>query len=141
MRLLEDQALGEPVTQAAHLLATVLGQDLTDDDGVFRIARKVAADRVISTVDPQARHGHKTNSRSFAGYRGHIAIDPDAEIITATEAEAQAAVYGDAAYGAGELLARLDNAGVHNGLKVQPPSRVKGPVPQDRFDIDLDTGP
>jgi O6-methylguanine-DNA--protein-cysteine methyltransferase len=39
---------------------------------------------------------------------------------------ARAAVYGDAAYGAGELLARLDNAKIHNGLKVQPASAVKG---------------
>jgi hypothetical protein len=45
----------------------------------------VAKDRVISTVDPEARHGHKTAARSFDGYKGHIAIDPDSEIITATE--------------------------------------------------------
>ena len=36
-------------------------------------------------------------------------------------------------------MARLDDIGVHNGLKVQPPSRVKGHFPKDRFDIDLDT--
>jgi hypothetical protein len=36
----------------------------------FRIARKVAADRVISTVDHQARHGHKTNAHGFDGYQG-----------------------------------------------------------------------
>ena len=71
--------------QAATLLATVLGQDLEDgDDGVIRIARRVAHDRVISTVDPDARHGHKTNARSFDGYKGHLALDPDAELITAT---------------------------------------------------------
>ena len=51
---------------------------------MLRVARKVAPDRVISTADPQARHGHKTNHRGFDGYKGHIAIDPDAEIITAT---------------------------------------------------------
>jgi hypothetical protein len=166
LTLLEGREQDEAVTHAARLLATVLGQDLTDgEDGVFRIARRVASDRVISTVDPQARHGHKTNAHSFDGYKGHIAIDPDTEIITATEvtpgnsgdaevaerlltdilpaeaeaeADDQAAVYGDAAYGAGELLARLDNAYVHNGLKVQPPARVKGHFPKDRFDIDLD---
>src|SRR5918912_818891 len=55
-----------------------------DDDGVFRIARKVARDRVISTVDPEARHGHKTVNRSFDGYKGHVAEDPDSEIVTAT---------------------------------------------------------
>jgi hypothetical protein len=51
---------------------------------VFRIARRVAKDRVISTVDPQARHGHKTAARGFDGYKGHVGIDPDSEIITAT---------------------------------------------------------
>ena len=67
------------------LLATVVGQDLEDgDDGVLRIARKVAQDRVISTVDPEARHGHKTRAKSFDGYKGHAAIDPDSEIITET---------------------------------------------------------
>jgi hypothetical protein len=170
LRALEDRSWGDPVRRAAELLATVLGQDLTEGgDGVLRITRTVAADRVISTVDSQARHGHKTNARGFDGYKGHIAIDPDSEIITATEvtpgnsgdaeaaghlltdilpseaeaeaeAEAgeQAAVYGDAAYGAGELLAQLDNNNVHNGLKVQPPARVKGHFGKDQFDIDLD---
>jgi len=43
------------------LLATVLGQDLdTGEDGVFRIARRVAKDRVISTVDPQTNVGKAT---------------------------------------------------------------------------------
>jgi hypothetical protein len=59
-------------------LATVLGQDLEQaDDGVFHIARRVAKDRVISTVDLQARPGHKTAARGFDGYKGHVAVDPD----------------------------------------------------------------
>jgi putative transposase len=33
---------------------------LISPDGVFRIARRVRARRVISTVDPDTRHGHKT---------------------------------------------------------------------------------
>ena len=36
-----------------------------------------------STVDPQARHGHKTNHRGFDGYKAHAAVGPDSEIITA----------------------------------------------------------
>ncbi len=73
-----DPALGE----AAALLATVLGQDLDEDaDGTFRIARRVARDRIISTVDPEARHGHKTAAHGFDGYKGHLALDPDAELI------------------------------------------------------------
>jgi hypothetical protein len=82
---LDGRTLTTEVTQAAALVATVVGQDLEQrDDGIFRIARRVAKDRVISTVDPEARHGHKTAARGFDGYKGHIAIDPDSEIITAT---------------------------------------------------------
>ncbi|MEO6774220.1 MAG: IS1182 family transposase [Kofleriaceae bacterium] len=83
---LDDRKLDPAVTQAAKLVATVVGQDLEQrEDGMFRIARRVAPDRVISVVDPEARHGHKTAARGFDGYKGHIAIDPDSEIITATE--------------------------------------------------------
>ena len=157
--------LPEPVTQAMRLLATVLGQDLeTGSDGALRVARKVATDRVISTVDPEARHGHKTNHRGFDGYKGHVAVDPDSEIITATAVTAgntgdvepvadlitdltdpadgpdsgAAAVYGDAAYGAGEILARLDTAGIDAKTKVQPPVAPTGKFTKDRFDINLD---
>src|SRR6266511_3087811 len=77
--------LSGALAQAAALLATVLGQDLDQDEaGGFRIARRVAKDRVISTVDPDTRHGHKTSARGFDGYKGHVGIDPDTEIITAT---------------------------------------------------------
>jgi len=85
LRVLDGQELGEAVEQAARLLATVLGQDLqADGDGVFRIARRVAKDRVISTVDPDARHGRKTSARGFDGYKGHAAVDPDSELVTGT---------------------------------------------------------
>jgi hypothetical protein len=93
---LEGRPLSQPVVEAASLLATVLGQDLEQrEDGSYAIARKVAADRVISTVDPDARHGHKTAARGFDGYKGHVALDPDSEIITDTEVTAGSA--GDAA--------------------------------------------
>jgi hypothetical protein len=52
---LEGRKLGPELDKAAQLLATVVGQDLDQDgDGVFRIARRVAKDRVISSVDPQS---------------------------------------------------------------------------------------
>ncbi len=85
LAVLHGRELGPAVSQAGALVATVIGQDLdTDADGVFRIARRVARDRVISTVDPDARHGHKTAARGFDGYKGHVGVDPDSEIITAT---------------------------------------------------------
>lgn len=95
---LDGRTLTSEVTQAAKLVATVVGQDLEQrDDGMFRIARRVAKDRVISTVDPETRHGHKTAARGFDGYKGHIAIDPDSEIITATTVTAGNVADGDVA--------------------------------------------
>ncbi|HXH59589.1 IS1182 family transposase [Iamia sp.] len=83
---LEGRELDAEVADAAALVATVVGQDLEkSEDGTFRIARRVAKDRVISTVDPEARHGHKTAARGFDGYKGHAATDPDSEIITNTK--------------------------------------------------------
>jgi hypothetical protein len=100
---LDGRKLSEAVGQAAALLAAVAGQDLDEgEDGVFRIARRVAKDRIISTVDPQARHGHKTAARGFDGYKGHVAVDPDSELICATTVTA--GNVGDAR-AADELLA------------------------------------
>jgi Transposase domain (DUF772)/Transposase DDE domain len=97
--------LGPDAAKAAELLATVIGQDIEEtDDGRFIIAKGVAPDRVLSLVDPQARHGHKTSAHGFDGYKGHIAADPDSEIITA--AEVGPGNTGDAAMAAA-LLADL----------------------------------
>lgn len=100
--VLEGGELTAEVGDAAAMLATVVGQDLeAGDDGVLRIVRGVAADRVISTEDPDARHGHKTQARGYDGYKGHIAEDPDSEIITNTKVTP--ANVGDGAVGA-ELI-------------------------------------
>jgi hypothetical protein len=167
LAVLDGRVLAPEVEQAARLLATVLGQDLEQDGDVFAIARKVAAGRVISTVDPEARHGHKTARRSFDGYKGHLAEDPDSEIITATEVtagnagdgepaaglladilhapderagQARAEVYGDAAYGTGPLLAELDGADIEVMVKVQAANAPGGRFSKDAFTIDLEAG-
>jgi hypothetical protein len=99
LALLDGREVNDVVAQAAELLASVVGQDLEETgDGVFRIARRVAPDRIISTVDPQARHGHKTSAKGFDGYKGHAAIEPDSEIITDTAVSAANA--GDASVAA-----------------------------------------
>src|SRR6516225_8840603 len=70
---LDGQQLPLSAIAAADVLALVAGQDVEEgDDGVFRIARKTARDRVISTVDTQARHGHKSRHRRFDGYKAHL---------------------------------------------------------------------
>ena len=98
LALLDGMELGPEVVQAATLLARVAGQDLeTGEDGGFRIARRMAPNRIISTVDPEARHGHKTQARGFDGYKGHIALDPDHEVITATAVTAGNIAAGAAA--------------------------------------------
>jgi hypothetical protein len=85
---LSDATMDEPAAQALALLALVAGQDVEPavgsdgTDGRWRIARKVAEDRVISTVDPDARHTRKSPEARRDGYRAHVAADPDTGIIT-----------------------------------------------------------
>lgn len=46
-------------------------------------------------MDPQTRHGHKTSARGFDGYKGHIAVDPDSEIIVTAGNAGDASVATD----------------------------------------------
>lgn len=162
LRVLDGRDLAGDVADAGLLLATVLGQDLEPDtDGRFTIARRVAKDRVISVVDPDARHGHKTAARGFDGYKGHIAVDPDSEIITDTTVTAgnagdasvakdligdlhdrvegeEATVYGDNAYGTGAFQDHLENSNIESRCKTQRPVNTNGLFPKDAFDINLD---
>jgi hypothetical protein len=87
----------------------------------------VAPDRVISTVDPEARHGHKTSARGFDGYKGHLAIDPDSEIITATEVTA--GNVGDAVPAEALLQDVLAPAGSDADAKPAPGSEPATPEP------------
>jgi hypothetical protein len=128
--VLDGHVLRGVAADAAELLGLVAGQDVErDEDGQFRIVRGVARDRIISTVDPEARHGHKSRARRFDGYKGHVSIDPDSELIdevTVTPANAadqdaavdllepcagldqKPVVMGDSAYAGGQLREALD---------------------------------
>jgi hypothetical protein len=85
---LEGRRLDERAAGALALLALVAGQDAgpaegsDGRDGRWRIARKVAGDRTISTVDPEARHTRKSPEARRDGYRAHLAADPETGIIT-----------------------------------------------------------
>ena len=109
---LPEQELDPVAADAVALLALVAGQDVEPvegsdgTDGRWQIARKVAADRVISTVDPDARHAHKTRSRRQDGYTAHIVVEPDTGIITDTALTPAAGPdNSDAAVGIDLLLA------------------------------------
>ncbi len=159
--VLDGHVLAGAARDAAELLAVAAGQDVEEGpDGRFRIVRGVARDRVISTVDPEARHGHKSRNRRFDGYKGHVSIDPDSEIIDdvtvtpantadqdaaedllapCTELDEKPDVMGDSAYAGAELRERLDNTGFGVVAKVPPASNRDGLYSKDDFDIDLET--
>ena len=153
---------------ALGLLALVAGQDVEPaegsdgTDGRWRIARKVAQDRVISTVDPEARHTRKSPENRRDGYRAHVAACPETGIITGEQltraageensdaavaaallaaAGEQAEVYGDSAYGTGDLRAALEAAGHTAVIKPRPlKPAVEGGFTLDDFTADEAAG-
>lgn len=153
--------LTEPQADAVALLALVAGQDVEPGDrpGQWRIAQRTAPDRVVSTVDPESRHVHKTAHSYRDGYKAHIAAEPDTGLITDTDltagniGDAEAApgliddepagteVLGDSAYGAGEFRDRLANNDMPAVIK-PPPLRpaIAGGFTLDDFDIDETAG-
>jgi hypothetical protein len=125
------EALEGEAAQAVALLALVAGQDVEpaeDSDGTdgrWRIARRTAPDRVISMVDPDARHAHKTQHRRQDGFKAHVVVEPDTGLITATElTKASGADSSDAAVG-GRLL------GIPSSEEQQA-ANVSPNVPPDR---------
>jgi len=147
--------------EAVALLALVAGQDVEPGrrPGSWRIARKVAADRVISVVDPQARHTRKTNSDKRDGYKGHIAAEPETGLVTACALTAAnlpdgptglgllageapgLEVLGDSAYGSGQTRAALRAAGHIQTIKPIPlSSAVPGGFTLHDFRIDHQAG-
>jgi hypothetical protein len=159
------KGLDETATGALGLLALVAGQDVEPaegsdgTDGRWRIARKVAPDRVISTVDVESRHVHKTVAHRQDGYKGHVVIEPDTGLFTdgtltrATGEDNQEAaiavdlltgeqatnleILGDSAYGTGQARVELSAAG-HTPILKPPPLRiaVAGGFTLDDFTVD-----
>src|SRR5207344_1423006 len=122
---LEGRDLEEPAASALALLALVAGQDVEPaegsdgTDGRWRIARKVAEDRVISTVDPDARHTRKSPEARRDGYRAHVAADPGTGIITDEKLTGAAGAENSDAAVAAEFVAAeaggTGAAGRHDG--------------------------
>ena len=114
---LADAELEEPAASAVALLALVAGQDVEPAegsdgrDGRWRIARKVAEDRVISAVDPDARHTRKSPEARRDGYRAHVAADPDTGIITDEKLTGAAGTENSGAAVAAEFVAAEAAAG------------------------------
>lgn len=147
--------LDDTQADAVGLLALVAGQDVEpgDDDGTWRIAPRVSPERVISTVDPESRHMHKSRSVYRDGYKAHIAVEPDTGLITATALTPANAgdgptgiellvgedpglqILADSAYGSGDVRAALDNAGHDAAIKAIP-LRRNPKLGNDQFNRD-----
>jgi len=165
---LPEQEFGPKPAEAVALLALVAGQDVEPvdgsdgTDGRWRIARRVAEDRVISVHDPHARHAHKTVHSRRDGFTAHLAVEPDTGLITGCQLTAAAGpdaseatigvelladepgglqVLADSAYGTGPMLAALADAGHEPIIKPWP---VRPPVPGgftiDEFTVDEAAG-
>jgi len=165
-----EQPVGSVAADAVGLLALIAGQDvelvedLDDPDGPpphWRIAQRVAPDRVISVVDPQARHAHKTVHRRQDGFKAHLAIEPETGLVTACaltkasgadssdatigvtliEGESTSLeVLGDTAYGSGPARASLAEGGHTAVIKPIPlKPAVEGGFTFDDFTIDFAT--
>jgi Transposase DDE domain/Transposase domain (DUF772) len=156
-----DAELGAEQDEAVALLALVAGQDVEPGErpGTWRIARKVARDRVISTVDPQARHTRKTSAHKRDGYRAHVAAEPEMGLFTecaltaANAADGPAGVellgaeepglevLGDSAYGAGQTRAALTKAGHQQTIKPLPlAAATPGGFTKHDFTVDRQAG-
>jgi IS5 family transposase len=169
--VLKDGELDEQGAAAVALLALVAGQDVEPAegsdglDGRWRIARKVADDRVISTVDPEARHTRKSAEARRDGYRAHVAACPQTGIITGEKltraagrdnSDATVAAqfladqggvsepcqwFGDSAYGTGDLRAAIGRAGHTAVIKPGPLQHpVAGGFTLDDFTVDEAAG-
>lgn len=82
---LSNQANKPPLQDQLALLEQLREQDLEPDPGGGgrRIARGVAKDRRVSVEDPDMRHGRKTKTKSFNGYKRHVAVELDTKLILA----------------------------------------------------------
>jgi IS5 family transposase len=155
----EQSPSAEIAAERIGLLALVAGQDVEPGEvpGTWKIAKKVAKDRVISTVDREARHGHKSTAVRTDGFKAHLATEPDTGIVTAVALTPAnhpdgpvgvalmagepdgLCVLADSAYGSGATRAELEER--HHRLVIKPlPSRpvVPGGFVRDDFTTDHD---
>jgi hypothetical protein len=147
------------LVEAAGVLSRVLCQDVERKEPGPSIVDGTAPDRLVAVHDPEMRHGRKSASKRFDGHKAAVAVDTDAQLITAVDVlagnapDAQDAVelvqqaeaatgcaveetYGDCAYGGGETRQAFADAGrvLHAKVPVLP---NHGGFPKTAFRIDL----
>jgi hypothetical protein len=80
-----EQAAKPPVSELIDAVQRLRDQNLEPDPsgGGSRIREGVAPDRQVSIQDPEMRHGRKSKSKRFNGYKRHLAADVDTKLILA----------------------------------------------------------
>jgi hypothetical protein len=163
---LSGLAAGSPEEQtlsaAAGLLSRILLQDVERTETGPQLKQGVAKDRLVSVHDPEMRHGRKSSSHRFDGYKAQVVADTDTQLVTAVSvlpgnapdsAEALAVVeatetatetrvdeaIADAAYGDGATRQAFADAGRTLVAKV-PVVSNQGLFPKTAFTIDAQTG-
>lgn len=153
----------ERVAEAYRLLRELIGQDFdVDADGVPTLHRGTRADRVISTVDIEMRHGRKSQHQRFDGFKLSAAVtntpEPLITAVTVAPASEQDGpqakqlidsqpvqrrpprVLGDTAYGIGPVRAELAERGVEVLAPVFEGTVGPGRLGKRDFTIDLNAG-
>ena len=153
----------EQVRAAHQLLRELIGLDFeVDDDGVPRLFRGTRKGRIISTVDPEMRHGRKSSQQLFDGYKLSAAAANSSEpliiavhVCPASETDGPQAkhlidsqpserrpdrILGDTAYGNGPVRAELAERDVDVLAPVPEGKIVDGVFGKQEFEIDLAAG-
>jgi hypothetical protein len=153
----------ETVAEAQRLLRELIGQDFdVDETGIPRLHRGTRADRIISTVDPEMRHGRKSQHQRFDGFKLSAAVTNTREPLITAVAVAPASaqdgpqakhlvdaqsehrrpgrVLGDTAYGTGPVRAELADRGVEVLAPLAPGMTKPGKFAKRDFEINLDAG-
>ena len=151
----------DQVAEAGRLLREVIGQEFDiSDDQLPRARRGRAVRQIVSAHDPEMRHGRKTPSRQFTGYKLHAAASSETPILTAivlspgNEHDGHHAgalidqqpdgrrpdrVIGDTAYGNVEARELLEQRQVSVLAPVHSSSPKDRTIPKDQFKIDLES--
>ncbi|MBF0440783.1 MAG: IS1182 family transposase [Oligoflexales bacterium] len=89
-----------PLKDLYETLQRIREQDLEPDPlggGGVKIREGVSPDRLISIEDKEMRHGRKSNSKAFNGYKRHVATDLETNLIMACAVMPANRPEGDAA--------------------------------------------
>jgi hypothetical protein len=89
---LPDEIESPPLRETLETLRQLRAQDIEPDpsptgSGKPRIREGTAPDRRVSVEDPDMRHGRKSKTKLFNGYKRHVALDLDGEMILACAVE------------------------------------------------------